>query len=166
MLCGARGSLLDAVVLSLKMQRNKRQQTIRVRIGCSERSIGEVLGISPRIDRILGATGNAVESEKLARRERRKAMAKKMHEARLHEHKKRKLRSLKMDLKKHERAVKKMNQQVENQQVENQARQETADAAAAAKKLEELKCDHLLKCRASGTKSLIVEKATQHHSGA
>jgi hypothetical protein len=137
------------VLLKITAKRHRDDPTVEEVIAktCQFRP-EKLLGIGLSYD-LAHAKGNfldldadKVESEKVARRERRKATAKKMHEARVHEHKKRKLRSLKLDLKKHERAVKKM-----NQQVENQARQEAADAAAA-KKLEELKLqesDHQVK---------------------
>jgi hypothetical protein len=128
------------VLLKITAKRHRDDPTVEEVIAktCQFRP-EKLLGIGLSYD-LAHAKGNfldldadKVESEKLARRERRKATAKKMHEARIREHKKRKLRSLKMDMKKHERAVKKI-----NQQVENQARQDAADAAAA-KRFEDLK---------------------------
>jgi hypothetical protein len=48
------------------------------------------------------------KKEKLTRRERRKAMARKMHAARTKEHKKRKLRAMKIDMKKQDKMARRM----------------------------------------------------------
>jgi hypothetical protein len=59
-----------------------------------------------------------MKREKLERRERRKAMAKKMHEARIQQRKKTKLRNLKLDLKRQEREMKRFAQESEQDKLE------------------------------------------------
>ena len=59
-----------------------------------------------------------IKREKVERRERRKAMAKKMHEARIRQRKKTKLRNLKLDLKRQEREMKRFAQDPEQDKLE------------------------------------------------
>jgi hypothetical protein len=79
-----------------------------------------------------------LERERQDRRERRKATAKKMYEARVREHKKRKLRSIKLDLKKREVDIKK-NEAVHKRLHEEAEIQRKREAEEAAKKMEEMK---------------------------
>jgi hypothetical protein len=59
-----------------------------------------------------------IKREKVERRERRKAMAKKMHEARIRQRKKTKLRNIKLDLKRQAREMKRFAQDSEQDKLE------------------------------------------------